>query len=53
MPKAFAKPDNVLALAGIALADVVVLASAHQYVPTPALARVPALSPKVTTCHQN
>src|SRR5215813_10201564 len=34
MPSAFAKPENVLALAGIALADLAVLVSAQQYVPT-------------------
>jgi hypothetical protein len=39
MPGAFAKPDNVLTLAGIALADVAVLVSAQQYVPTLHLAK--------------
>ena len=39
MPSAFAKPDNVLALAGIALADLAVLVSAQQYVPTLHLSR--------------
>ena len=34
MPSAFAKPENVLTLAGIALADLAVLVSAQQYVPT-------------------
>jgi hypothetical protein len=34
MPSIFAKPDNVLAPAGIALADLAVLVSAQQYVPT-------------------
>lgn len=39
MPGVFAKPDNVLTLAGIALADLVVLLSAQQYVPTLHLAK--------------
>lgn len=39
MPGAFAKPDDVLTLAGIALADLVVLVSAQQYVPTLHLAK--------------
>ena len=34
MASFFAKPENVLVLAGIALADEVVLVSARQYVPT-------------------
>jgi hypothetical protein len=34
MPGEFAKPDSVLTLAGIALADIMVLVSAQQYVPT-------------------
>jgi hypothetical protein len=39
MPEAFAKPADVLTLAGIALADLVVLVSAQQYVPTLHLAK--------------
>jgi hypothetical protein len=34
MTSIFAKPENVLALAGIALADLALLVSAQQYVPT-------------------
>src|SRR5207247_1573549 len=34
MPNVFTKPENVLFLAGIALADVAALVSARQYVPT-------------------
>jgi hypothetical protein len=39
MPSVFAKPDKVLELAGIALADLALLVSAQQYVPTLHLAK--------------
>lgn len=39
MQSPFAKTDNVLALAGVALADLAVLLSAQQYVPTLHLAK--------------
>jgi hypothetical protein len=39
MPGVFAKPDKVLELAGIALADLALLVSAQQYVPTLHLAK--------------
>src|SRR5262245_4446647 len=39
MASAFAKPDKVLGLAGLALADLAVLVSAQQYVPTIHLAK--------------
>jgi len=39
MASAFAKPDKVLGLAGLALADLAVLVSAQQYVPTLHLAK--------------
>lgn len=39
MPSVFAKPESVLSLAGIALADLALLVSAQQYVPTLHLAK--------------